>query len=92
MSVAELASRTHRRALSPSPSVAVVGATGAVGVELVKCLETRKFPLSRLKLLASPRSAGKSIGFQGREVTIDALDAVSLDDVDIALFSAGSSI
>lgn len=92
MSVAELATRNHRRALPPSPSVAVVGATGAVGVELVKCLEQRKFPLSRLKLLASGRSAGKSIGFQGREVTIDALDAVSLDDVDIALFSAGSSI
>ena len=92
MSVAELASRNHRRALPPSPSVAVVGATGAVGVELVKCLEQRKFPLSRLKLLASARSAGKSIGFQGREVTIDALDGVSLDDVDIALFSAGSSI
>ncbi len=92
MSVAELTTRNHRRALPPSPSVAVVGATGAVGVELVKCLEQRKFPLSRLKLLASARSAGKSIGFQGREVTIDALDAVSLDDVDIALFSAGSSI
>ncbi len=92
MSVAELATRNHRRALPPSPSVAVVGATGAVGVELVKCLEARKFPLSRLKLLASARSAGKSMGFQGREVTIDALDAVSLDDVDIALFSAGSSI
>ncbi|MFM9862836.1 MAG: aspartate-semialdehyde dehydrogenase, partial [Micropepsaceae bacterium] len=92
MSVAELASRNHRRALPPSPSVAVVGATGAVGVELVKCLEARKFPLSRLKLLASPRSAGKSMGFQGREVTIDALDAVSLDDIDIALFAAGSTI
>lgn len=92
MSVSELASRNGRRALPPSPSVAVVGATGAVGVELVKCLEARKFPLSRLKLLASPRSAGKSMGFQGREVTIDALDAVSLDDVDIALFAAGSSI
>jgi aspartate-semialdehyde dehydrogenase len=92
MSVAELASRSHRRVLPPSPSVAVVGATGAVGVELVKCLEARKFPLSRLKLLASPRSAGKSMRFQGREVMIDALDAVSLDDVDIALFSAGSSI
>ncbi len=92
MSVAELASRNHRRALPPSPSVAVVGATGAVGVELVKCLEQRKFPLSRLKLLASARSAGKSIAFQGRDVMIDALDGVSLDDVDIALFSAGSSI
>ena len=92
MSVAELASRNHRRVLPPSPSVAVVGATGAVGVELVKCLEARKFPLSRLKLLASARSAGKSMRFQGREVTIDALDSVSLDDVDIALFSAGSSI
>jgi aspartate-semialdehyde dehydrogenase len=92
MSVAELASRNHRRALPPSPSVAVVGATGAVGVELVKCLEARKFPLSRLKLLASPRSAGKSMRFQGRDVMIDALDGVSLEDVDIALFSAGSSI
>jgi aspartate-semialdehyde dehydrogenase len=92
MSASETASRNGRRPLPPSPSVAVVGATGAVGVELVKCLEARKFPLSRLKLLASPRSAGKSMSFQGREVTIDALDPVSLDDVDIALFAAGSSI
>lgn len=92
MSVAELPARNLRRALPPSPSVAVVGATGAVGVELIHCLEQRKFPLSRLKLLASPRSAGKQVKFQGRDVQIDALDQASLEDVDIALFSAGSSI
>jgi aspartate-semialdehyde dehydrogenase len=55
-------------------------------------LEARTFPLSRLKLLASPRSAGKTVTFQGRDVQIDALDPVSLDDVDIALFAAGSAI
>jgi aspartate-semialdehyde dehydrogenase len=94
MSEAEtLPSRNGRaRALPPSPSVAVVGATGAVGTEMLACLEKRKFPLSRLKLLASPRSAGRSAKFQGRDVRIDAMDATSLEDVDIALFSAGSAI
>ena len=87
-----LAARARTRALPPSPSVAVVGATGAVGSEMIACLERRKFPLSRLKLLASPRSAGLSAKFQGRDVRIDAMDAASLEDVDIALFSAGSSI
>ena len=79
------------RALPPSPSVAVVGATGAVGAEMIACLEARKFPLSRLKLLASPRSAGKSATFQGRDIRVDLMDANSLEDVDIALFSAGSA-
>lgn len=78
--------------MPPSPSVAVVGATGAVGTEMIACLESRNFPLSRLKLLASPRSAGRSARFQDREVRIDVMDATSLDDVDIALFSAGSAI
>jgi aspartate-semialdehyde dehydrogenase len=77
--------------LPPSPSVAVVGATGAVGTEMIACLEARKFPLSRLKLLASPRSAGKSAKFQGRDIRIDTMDASSLEDVDIALFSAGGA-
>jgi aspartate-semialdehyde dehydrogenase len=80
------------RALPPSPSVAIVGATGAVGTEMIACLERRNFPLSRLKLLASPRSAGKHVTFQNREVRIDAMDATSLEDIDIALFSAGSAI
>lgn len=83
---------TGARRLHPSPSVAIVGATGAVGTELIGCLERRGFPLSRLKLLASPRSAGRTAKFQGRDVVIDALGPMSFEGVDVALFSAGSSI
>ncbi|MBL8779567.1 MAG: aspartate-semialdehyde dehydrogenase [Alphaproteobacteria bacterium] len=93
MSEVQTLNRNGRiRALPPSPSVAVVGATGAVGTEMIACLERRNFPLSRLKLLASPRSAGKHVTFQNRDVRIDAMEATSLEDVDIALFSAGSAI
>jgi aspartate-semialdehyde dehydrogenase len=74
------------------PNVAVVGATGAVGAELIRCLEERDFPLSRLKLLASPRSAGRSLSFRGEALTVDALDDASFDDVDLALFSAGGGV
>ncbi|MBB6252522.1 aspartate-semialdehyde dehydrogenase [Nitrospirillum iridis] len=74
------------------PVVAIVGATGAVGVELLECLEQRDFPLSELRLLASPRSAGKTMTFKGKEITIQALDENSFNGVDIALFSAGGSI
>lgn len=73
------------------PNVAILGATGAVGVELIRCLEARDFPLSRLKLLASPRSAGRTLSFRGEALTVDAVDAASFDDVDLALFSAGAS-
>jgi len=73
-------------------SVAIVGATGAVGVELAQCLERRNFPLSSLRLLASARSAGKRVRFQGRELVVQTLDERSFDGVDIALFSAGSGI
>jgi aspartate-semialdehyde dehydrogenase len=83
--------RPRRAAISHSPSLAVVGATGAVGVELIACLERRGFPLSRLKLLASPRSAGRTLRFQDRDIQVDVLDGLSLDNVDIALFSAGSA-
>lgn len=72
------------------PNVAIVGATGAVGAELIRCLEERDFPLSRLKLLASPRSAGRQIAFRGGSLTVDALDEASFDEVDLALFSAGA--
>jgi aspartate-semialdehyde dehydrogenase len=75
-----------------NPVVAIVGATGAVGVELLHCLEARGFPLSRLKLLASPRSAGKTLPFRGQGLVIEALDEGSFEGVDIALFSAGSGI
>ena len=72
--------------------VAVAGATGAVGIEMVKTLEKRNFPISELKLLASARSAGKTMKFKGEDVVIQEMTKKSFDDVDIALFSAGSSI
>ena len=78
--------------MTGSPVVAVAGATGAVGVELLKCLETRKFPLSKLKLLASKRSAGRTMTFKGEELPVEELTEASLQGVDIALFSAGSGI
>ncbi|GMI87502.1 hypothetical protein like AT1G14810 [Hibiscus trionum] len=74
------------------PSVAVVGVTGAVGQEFLSVLSDRDFPYRSLKLLASKRSAGKSISFQDRNFTVQELTADSFDDVDIALFSAGGSI
>lgn len=74
-----------------APAIAVVGATGAVGVEIVRCLENRNFPLSRLRLLASPRSAGKTLSFRGQDVPVEALAENSFEGIDIALFSAGGA-
>jgi aspartate-semialdehyde dehydrogenase len=73
------------------PVVAVVGATGAVGIELIRCLEQRRFPLSGLKLFASPRSAGKRLPFAGGELAVEALSEDGFSGVDIALFSAGGA-
>jgi len=73
------------------PVVAIAGATGAVGVELMACLEQRKFPLSELRLLASARSAGKTMKFRGADVAVQELTDDSLKGVDIALFSAGGA-
>ena len=75
-----------------SPVVAVVGATGAVGVEMIECLQRRKFPLSALRLFASARSAGKRVTFNGETITVEELRDDALEGIDIALFSAGSSI
>jgi aspartate-semialdehyde dehydrogenase len=72
--------------------VAIVGATGAVGVEMLDVLERRKFPVSKLTLLASPRSAGKTLKFRGEDVPVQALGPDSFADVEIALFSAGGGI
>jgi aspartate-semialdehyde dehydrogenase len=72
--------------------VAVVGATGAVGVEMLKTLEKRNFPVSRLTPLASVRSAGKTLPFWGQEITVQELTTDSFAGVDIALFSAGGEI
>jgi aspartate-semialdehyde dehydrogenase len=73
-------------------AVAIVGATGAVGAEFIGCLERRDFPVSSLRLLASPRSAGKRMRFRGQEIAIEALDERSFDGIDVALFSAGSGV
>ena len=69
--------------------VAVVGATGAVGQEMLKILEERNFPVSDIRLLASSRSAGKKLRFKGEEVTVEELKPESFEGIDIALFSAG---
>jgi len=73
------------------PVVAIAGATGAVGVELMQCLEQRKFPLAELRLLASARSVGKKMKFRGVDVAVQELTDASLQGVDIALFSAGGA-
>ena len=78
--------------MSRNYNVAVVGATGAVGVEMIKTLEKRNFPVADLKLLASARSAGKTAEFKGEKITIEELTHDSFKGVDIALFSAGSDI
>ena len=72
--------------------VAIVGATGAVGIELLKLLEKRKFPVAKLTLLASSRSAGKTLPFDGHSLTVHELTEESFKGVDLALFSAGGSI
>src|SRR4029453_17373386 len=78
--------------MSKNLHVAIVGATGAVGVEMIKTLEKRKFPVGKLTLLASARSAGKTVSFLGEEVPVQELRETSFAGVDIALFSAGGGI
>ncbi len=77
-------SRTYR--------IAIVGATGAVGLEMLRVLERRNFPVASLKLLASPRSSGRTEKFRGHDVVIEPLTLDSFLGIDIALFSAGSAI
>ena len=78
--------------MSRKYNVAILGATGAVGTELLALLEQRNFPLDKLKILASERSAGKSISFAGENLIIEAVTESSFDNVDIVLASAGGSI
>jgi aspartate-semialdehyde dehydrogenase len=73
-------------------NVAVVGATGAVGEQLREVLEERHFPVGELRLLASERSAGQFLPFQGRQIRVDILKEDSFEDIDIGLFSAGGSV
>ncbi|MCI2255482.1 aspartate-semialdehyde dehydrogenase [Domibacillus sp. 8LH] len=72
--------------------VAVVGATGAVGQQMLKTLEERNFPIKTLTLLSSARSAGKTVSFRGEEVTVQEAKPESFEGIDIALFSAGGSV
>lgn len=73
-------------------NVAVVGATGAVGLEMVRMLESRKFPVKQLRLFASKRSAGSKVKFNGKPITVERLDNEQFSEIDVALFSAGGSI
>jgi aspartate-semialdehyde dehydrogenase len=78
--------------LSKTYRIAILGATGAVGTELVKLLEERNFPVAELKLLASPRSIGRTLSFRGETLAIEALAEKSFENIDIVLASAGGSL
>jgi len=73
-------------------NVAVVGATGAVGQEMLRVLSQRKFPLASLRLIASPASAGKTAYFDGKDYTLIAASREAFEGLDLALFSAGASV
>ena len=75
-----------------SLNIAIVGITGAVGQEMLNCLESRDFPVNELRPLASVRSAGKTINFRNEETVIQELTNNSFEGIDIALFSAGGNI
>ena len=73
-------------------NVAIAGASGAVGEALVEILQERNFPVGELALLASPRSEGKRVQFNGKSVQIQRLDAFDFSNTQIGLFSAGGSV
>ncbi len=75
--------------MSKSYRVAILGATGAVGTELLQLLESRDFPIADLKLLASPRSAGKTLSFRGESLTVEAVEDQAFSGIDLVLASAG---
>ncbi len=70
----------------------MVGATGAVGVEVLKVLEKRNFPVENMRLLASARSAGKTVQFRGKDIVVEELKEDSFKDIDMAIFSAGGDV
>ena len=74
------------------PHIAIVGATGAVGIEMLSCLEERDFQAASVTLLASARSAGKTLVYKGEELTVKELTHEAFEGIDIALFSAGGNI
>ncbi len=72
--------------------LAIVGATGAVGSELLQVLEKRNFPAEELRLFASPRSLGKKISFRGSAIAVQELSEAAFQGIDIAIFSAGRKV
>lgn len=77
--------------MSRGMHVAVVGATGQVGSVMLRLLEERNFPIERLRLMASSRSAGSTLTFRGEEIVVEDAETADLTGIDIALFSAGGS-
>lgn len=89
------ATETQRRSVSAGvkgKTVAVVGATGAVGLEMLRCLERSAYPTGTLKLFASERSVGKRLRFRDGEVELGALDERAFDGVDVALFASETDV
>src|ERR1700746_619114 len=72
--------------------IAVVGATGAAGTELLRVLERRNFPVAGLRPIGSARSVGKSIQFCGKTIRVEELNPSSFEKIDIAFFSAGADV
>src|SRR5690348_9260703 len=72
--------------------IAVVGATGAAGTELLRVLERRNFPVASLRPIGSARSAGKSIQFRDESIRVEELNGASFEKIDIAFFSAGGDV
>src|SRR4029434_11300488 len=72
--------------------IAVVGATGAAGTELLRVLERKSFPVANLRPIGSARSVGKSVQFCGNSIPVEKLDAGSFDKIDVAFFSAGGDV
>lgn len=79
--------------MNKKPNIAIVGATGVVGSTFLKVLEERDFPFENLYMMASAKSAGKTVTFKGKDYVVEELNEHSFDkDIDIALFSAGGTI
>ena len=78
--------------MSKQYNVAVVGATGAVGEVMIELLHERRFPVAKLSAVASSRSAGSRVTFGNRSIVVETLEGFDFSDVDIALFSPGSSV
>jgi len=92
MAVTGILPSRSAQGISATPNLAVVGATGAVGREFLQVLEKRGFPRASLRLLASPRSAGRRLSCGDASIAVEALTEESFAGVDVALFSAGSAV